>query len=314
MTTGRGSGARRLRGTGVGCVAAIVALAAANVAQAAAPSGAIFTTLFDGSEVNFNIYPSKESVYLDGGPGPGAPQDAAGLDDGVYVFQVTSPSGKVLLSTDAGRCRQFIVGGGVITAVVASGCEHVTGFDLDHGATTVQLFPYDDTPNNGGVYKVWATLVEDYLEGCALLGVSNGLDVVDCGYEPGVATHGFIPAESKTDNFKVKDTGAQEIDARFYGPGGGRPLLGLRIGWTDPTGASNKKWSYHAPELQVFEEAHIEAVTAGTHTVAVKDQPGCVVGAVRRDGNLLGYGERDVPVRVSGTSKEFSIMIRVSCR
>ena len=35
-----------------------------------APSGAIFTTLSDGSEVNLNIFPSKEAVYLDGGPGP----------------------------------------------------------------------------------------------------------------------------------------------------------------------------------------------------------------------------------------------------
>ena len=34
------------------------------------PSGAIFTTVADGSEVNFNIYPSKEAVYLDGFPSP----------------------------------------------------------------------------------------------------------------------------------------------------------------------------------------------------------------------------------------------------
>src|SRR3954463_7991674 len=81
-----------------------------------APSGAIFTTLSDGSEVNLNIFPSKEDVYLDGGPGPGAPQEAAGLDDGVYVFQITDPSGKVLLSQDPANCRQFNVAGGVITS------------------------------------------------------------------------------------------------------------------------------------------------------------------------------------------------------
>ena len=33
--------------------------------------GAIWTTLGDGTEVNFNLYPSKESVYLNGGPGKG---------------------------------------------------------------------------------------------------------------------------------------------------------------------------------------------------------------------------------------------------
>jgi hypothetical protein len=88
-------------------------IVAVPTARAHAPSGAIFTTLADGSEVNYNIYPNKEAVYLDGGPGPGAPQTAAGLDDGTYVFQVTDPSGKTLLSTDAAICRQFTVAGGV---------------------------------------------------------------------------------------------------------------------------------------------------------------------------------------------------------
>ena len=78
--------------------AALTVLAMSVVAvvqpRAHAPSGAIFTTLPDGSEVNYNIYAAKEDVYLDGGPGVGAPQDAAGLDDGRYVFQVTDPSGK----------------------------------------------------------------------------------------------------------------------------------------------------------------------------------------------------------------------------
>src|SRR6185312_8221956 len=86
-------------------------------AHADAPSGAIFTTVADGSEVNFNIYDLKTDVYLDGGPGPGAPQGAAGLDDGVYVFMVTDPSGKTLLSTDPAACRQFRVTNGIITSV-----------------------------------------------------------------------------------------------------------------------------------------------------------------------------------------------------
>ena len=48
-------------------------------ALAHAPSRAIFTTLADGSEVNLNQFPSKEAVYLDGGPGPGAPQTQQAL-------------------------------------------------------------------------------------------------------------------------------------------------------------------------------------------------------------------------------------------
>src|SRR4051795_12846760 len=108
-------------------MAALPALAGAH-----APSGAIFTTVADGSEVNFNHYDAKTDVYLDGGPGPGAPQTAAGLDDGTYVFQVTDPSGKKLLSTDAARCRQFDVANVIITNVVATGCQHKTGVDVDH--------------------------------------------------------------------------------------------------------------------------------------------------------------------------------------
>src|SRR3954451_21463972 len=126
--------------------------------HASAPTGAIFTTVADGSEVNANLYHSKDAVYLAGGPGPAAPQTSAGFDDGRYVFQVTDPSGKKLLSTDAAKCRQFDVANGSITNVVASGCQHKTGVDIDHGAATVQLMPYADTPNPGGVYKVWATM------------------------------------------------------------------------------------------------------------------------------------------------------------
>ena len=118
---------RRVR-TGFAVAAALAVMAALpSVAAAHAPSGAIFTTLPDGSEVNFNHFDLKTDVYLDGGPGPGAPQEAAGLDDGTYVFQVTDPSGKVLLSTDAARCRQFTVSDGVITSIAPSDptCAHV---------------------------------------------------------------------------------------------------------------------------------------------------------------------------------------------
>src|SRR6266487_4529168 len=102
-----------IRWLAAAAVAALPLWMAVSPAAADAPSGAIFTTVADGSEVNFNIYPSKDAVYLDGGPGPGAPQGAAGLD-------------------------------------------------VDHGALTVQLMPYNDTPNPGGEYKVWVTMVSDY--------------------------------------------------------------------------------------------------------------------------------------------------------
>jgi hypothetical protein len=305
----------------VGLILATLAVAGGAPAQAGPLSGAIFTTLPDGTEVNFNIYASKDDVYLDGGPGVGAPQGAAGLPDGTYVFEVTDPSGKTLLSTDPARCRQFTVSGGIITGVVATGCQHVTGLDVDHGATTVQLMPYLDTPNNGGEYKVLVTQVADYLAGCAALGVAGGLDVVDCGYTGG-NLHGFVPSDSKSDNFKVGNQRPREIDTRFFqdtnGDGyrsGDEPWLnGRSIRWTDPLGSSNQKWSHWAPELMVFNEAHVEAVEAGTHGITISDQAGCTVGDVWVDGVAQARsGPQTVSVSINRSKKELTVFVDVAC-
>src|SRR2546430_16988512 len=75
-------------------------------------TGAIFTTTNDGNTVNGNIYQSCCDVYLNGGPGPHAPCTSAGLPPGDYYFQVTDPSGGILLSTDAvDPNRRFTVSG-----------------------------------------------------------------------------------------------------------------------------------------------------------------------------------------------------------
>jgi hypothetical protein len=281
--------------------------ATASTALAHAPSGAIFTTVADGSEVNFNIYPSKDAVYLDGGPGPGAPQGAAGLDDDTYVFQVTDPSGKTLLSTDAARCRQFVVTGGVITSVVATGCQHLTGSDIDHGAITVQLMPYADTPNNGGVYKAWVVRLDDFLAGCAALGVANGLSAVDCGQAPG-NLHGFVPRHTKTDNFKVGPTNNLEIDTRFIDDVTGATLAGRKTKWTDTLGSGNTKYSYNDPNWSTAENfSHVEAVEVGVHQITIENQLGCTVrrmecgaGSCSQKSVVInGPGTFDVPVKAN---------------
>jgi cysteine-rich repeat protein len=151
--------------------------------SAVAVSGAIFTTTSDGSRVNANIYPSKSAVYLDGGPGDGAPASAAGLPAGDYYFQVTDPSGHTLLSQDAITNRQITIDD---DGLIVAAFNHVTGTDVDHGALTVQLMPYADTPNNGGEYKVWVISVDEYA----------GADA---------QFFGFTPRYSKTDNFKVRE-------------------------------------------------------------------------------------------------------------
>lgn len=283
--------------------------------RAHAPSGAIFTTLPDGSEVNYNIYASKDDVYLDGGPGVGAPQTAAGLDDGTYVFQVTEPSGKTLLSTDPARCRQFVVSGGIITGVVVTGCQHLTGLDEDHGAVTVQLMPYLDTPNPGGEYKVWVTTVEDFLLGCEALGEDDGLNVVNCGGKTGGNAHGFVPRHSKTDNFKVGGS-PREIDTRFRdGRIWGEFIDGLGIVWTDPLGGTNAKWSHLNEALDINHEAHVEAVENGIHLITIPAQAGCNVGEVYVDGTLLRTsGPQTVKINVSPSFKGDTIFVDVVCQ
>ena len=296
----------------------VICLSVAPLVYAHAPSGAIFTTLSDGSEVNVNQFPSKEAVYLDGGPGIGAPATAAGLDDGTYVFQVTDPSGRTLLSSDPARCRQFTVSGGVITGVVGTDCSHATGHDVDHNATTVQLFPYNDTPNPGGVYKVWVVRVEDFQEGCAELGQTDGLNVVDCGRSAG-NFHGFVPAHTKTDNFKVRPVPIREIDAFFIDSATGEQLPGRWVTWVDPLGASNKKWSYLVmPWGNVG--AHVEAVEDGFHQMVIPDQPGCTVGDIYwgdfhdlRVGGYVGSGPQVVGTYIKNHHKEAAVYYRVTC-
>jgi hypothetical protein len=299
----------------------VLSLGSALPLHASAPTGAIFTTTSTGAEVNFNIYPSKEEVYLDGGPGPGAPQTAAGLDDGVYVFQITEPSGKQLLSTDIAACRQFTVSGGIIVNVTPSGgCAHLTNPDTDHGgngALVVQMMPYLDTPNPGGVYKAWAIKVADFLAGCVALGIPNGLAVVDCGYEAG-NPHGFVPADSKTDNFKVRTTQSPEIDTQFFDRDGNQ-LDGMGITWTDTLSVTNKKWSYLV-YFGTVHVAHIEALEDGTHQIGLANQPGCTVGKVKLNGKYLRtVGPQKVLIRINGGTKkngiyDYTASLEVQCQ
>lgn len=277
-------------------------IAAAAVAQPVF-AYAIWTTVSDGSEVDFNIYAAKEDVYLNGGPGKGAPANAPGLPVGTYVFMVTDPSGKILLSTDAAKCRQVTVsGGGTIAGVVsAGGCEHALGANLLGGGVPVQLFPFDDTPNNGGEYKAWLTPLANY---------TCDLNVIDCN-----ADHGFVNRYSKTDNFKVGPRTPHEIDTRFFKDG--VIFDGAEIVWSDTLGASNDKYSYFAPAINVYHEAHIEAPEDGIHYIYIANQSKCTVQTVSVDGvQTKKNGPQTVPVHVTQglINKAGTIFVDVQCR
>jgi hypothetical protein len=190
----------------------LLLISAGSVGAAPPLPGAIFTTDSTGTIVNGNTkYGSKcgdTGVWLDGGPGPNAPQTAAGLPDGDYYFQVTDPSGKKLLSTDPVQDRCVTVEGGIITkncdlpGPPGPGTHQLRASTDAGGGVVVELCPFDDTPNNGGVYKAWMTPVGDgTVEGGGFVGDPTQVDN-SCGNG---CFHGFVPARSKTDNFKVKD-------------------------------------------------------------------------------------------------------------
>jgi hypothetical protein len=259
-------------------------------------SGAIFTTTVDGAIVNENVrYQKKEDVYLDGGPGPNAPSTAAGLPEGDYFFQVTDPSGKDLLSSDHISCRKIHVNANGVIDEVYSGmnyewrggwdevpCQHNEGIDQDHyelGAITVQLFPYDDTPNPGGVYKAWITPVEDYAcETSAPQAKSDPVNNEGCSQ-----FHGFVPAASKTDNYKVKKRKFvppeiriekyHDKNANGVSDEGEEEITGWAVDVTDPLGTTN---TVYTPETVLAATPGIysadEETPAGTrHTFSYLD-------------------------------------------
>ena len=204
---------------------AIVCVAASAWAQGGGNSGsntngAIYTTVSDGTTVNGNIYAAKPDVYISGGPQN--KQDPGLVPDGNYYFQVTDPSGAVLLSLDDVKCRVVVVSNGRVNGVPADNaggfgdpsCYHMPGTQNDaNGALPVQLCSkapllcdapnsYKDTPNNGGEYKAWMIPVQDYDSGNA--GQCHGAAA------PGECW-GFVDASSKTDNFKVKKANAAYV-------------------------------------------------------------------------------------------------------
>jgi hypothetical protein len=105
--------------------------------------------------INCNHYTSKDLVYINGGP------SGNNLPDGDYFFAVikpgaqntflsAAPSTDGLLSSDEESARTFTMSGGVFTY---TGGTHATGTSpAPESKPIVGLFPFDDTPNPGGVY------------------------------------------------------------------------------------------------------------------------------------------------------------------
>jgi hypothetical protein len=152
---------------------ALLMLTAASAFMAPPLPGAIFTTDAGCSGTNINIFPSKDAVWLDGGP---AHPGAAGLAEGNYYVKVTEPDGTLLGSSIGGPL-------GPTPVHVNSLGEFDTCYRL---VDIVSPVPgggggYNDTTNGGDEYKAW---------------VCTDAEFVQC----------------KTDNFKVKSVECQPGD------------------------------------------------------------------------------------------------------
>ena len=119
-------------------------------------TGAIFTTNAGCTEVNVNQFATKGDVYLNGGPAGGAR-----LPDGRYYIRVTDPNGGTVLGASGSSTPVEVVKG-----------KFKQCYELWDVVATGGKPGFADTPNQGGVYKVWVS--------------------PDAGF-----------AEAKTDNFKV---------------------------------------------------------------------------------------------------------------
>ncbi|HVE58514.1 MAG TPA: hypothetical protein VNB22_16900 [Pyrinomonadaceae bacterium] len=165
---------------------AIIGFKYTQPASAAGFFGAIYTTIYDGTGVDVNIYDDDDDVYLNGGP---QNQNGNGLPNGTYYFQVTDPSGSSLLSTDAAECRQLLVSGGVISGATGPACKHPNGLlNSANNSMSVKLAPFSPTPNAGGEYKVW------------LIRQASTTTVAEDGIHIN-----FTSNNSKTDNFRIRD-------------------------------------------------------------------------------------------------------------
>ncbi len=171
--------------------------------------------------------------------------------DGDYVFQVTDPSGRRLLSSDPAECRivriesahiialrQPVGGGQLADRSSSDGCNtqelpdgaaggaghHDTNSDLFGGppALAVQLMPFVPSPNPGGVHKLWLTPWDDYLANggnpLAPPAPHCASNQPNCSpwYLPDA---GFRPSRStRTKNFKVEAAGGNRAPVADAGP------------------------------------------------------------------------------------------------
>lgn len=155
-----------------GCTACTSEVPSVDGRGEAVVSGAGFTT-FDSERdgchdspngINCNNYDSKGDVFTSGGPGP------SGLSDGDYYFAVLAPGyqrsgfmdgaeGNLSDTVAGGTSGDEGIGDTIADRTFTVRDHEIVTYDGPHeqgtspnGRAILRLYPFDDTPNEGGVY------------------------------------------------------------------------------------------------------------------------------------------------------------------
>ena len=273
----------------------------------------------DGSEVNFNSTPAKKTSIWTAAPAPTCPRRGRAFwTTARYVFQVTNPTGKTLLSTMRRNVWSVRRWRGVHhhQRRPLGRRAHDTGSRRrprrpDRAAPAVQRHP-----NPGGEYKVWVTATDGLprlLQGD--LASINGLHLVDPGESP--PNHGFVPDDgSKTDNFKVggaPSSRSTPASSLLGNPATGS--TGLRSHTPTPSAPRTPSGPTTHPRTRCSTRPTSRPSKRGTHYITIANQPGCTVGHVMRDGlTLPKTGPQTVSVTVHNNTKSETLRVDVECK
>ncbi|EPM42724.1 hypothetical protein M272_22985 [Vibrio natriegens NBRC 15636 = ATCC 14048 = DSM 759] len=123
------------------------------------------------------------------------------------LFYFDGEDGVTFINDSYTMTQEVKVRGKMETQSIVVECRHQLGseyLEIDPSAMpdgeTIQLFPFANTPNSGGVYKAWVSTAESVEAACESSPDWNE------GIETGENCNGFfgfIPRNSKTDNFKA---------------------------------------------------------------------------------------------------------------
>ncbi|MCJ2376260.1 hypothetical protein LNL84_05365 [Vibrio sp. ZSDZ34] len=168
--------------------------------QVTNPSGKCLLSSID-SDAGVNGGSCYESVKGKGGPKNAVTFSAEPLECRLFYFDGEDG---IQFQNPTYTVSQKIKGQWVDVEVPCShmlGSEYIAenGGELSEG-DTIQLFPFANTPNSGGVYKAWVATEQSVIDAC------GGEEYVSDGATGELCNHffGFVPRFSKTDNFKVR--------------------------------------------------------------------------------------------------------------